>query len=313
MTSQLTPYTGRDFPDPLTLIESGNLADSTKALYRGILLPIADRITDIQALTAYADNLSESRRRTLKSAVSLWVKECTKLLESQVTPETLAIVQATVMRLKALPKAIRVSTPKGKRAHTWLTEKQITKLYRACEDELMGLRDRVALGLMVTTGIRRQELVNLRWAHIVRQPYEGELCAVVSVVQGKGGKDRAIPLTVQMDKLLDEWAGWAGRKGYVIRSLGMAQDLSNPETPMSCAAIHNLVKKRGKLAGIPSLAPHDLRRTFAQAIWENTGDLLLVGALLGHSSIETTRQYLSLDVRKQREAVQVIKWGPGEP
>lgn len=307
--TELTIYSPPRLADPIALIERSGRAESTINLYTGVLRPIAGRITDVQALVEYAANLSESRQRTLKSALSLWVRECSKRLEANVTPATLQETQATIMRLGALPDAIKTTTPKGKRAHTWLTQKQIDALYRVCGDDLLGLRDRVAIGLMVTTGVRRAELVALRWQHIVKQPFEGELCAVLNVVQGKGGKDRNIPLTTAMETLLDEWASWTGRKGYIVRRVGIAQDFGDPEIPISCASIHNLVKKRGDLCSIPGLACHDLRRTFAQAIWSASGDLLLVGDLLGHSSIETTRVYLHLDAAERRRAVEAIKWG----
>ncbi|NIV34990.1 MAG: tyrosine-type recombinase/integrase [Anaerolineae bacterium] len=310
--TQLTTYTGRDLlPDPLELIAKSGRAESTIRLYCGVLAPVADKITDTAALSGYAATLSESRRRTLKSAVSLWARECTRELESNVTPATLAITQATVMRLKRLADAIKTSTPRGQKAHTWLSQTQIDALYQACQhDGLQGMRDSVAVGLMVSTGIRRAELCALQWSHIVKQPYEGELCAVLSVVQGKGGRDRAIPLTTQMEALLDTWAERSGRRGYIVRAV---RDIraGRYDKAMSLAAVHNLVKKRGALANVPSLAPHDLRRSFAQAVWEASGDLLLTSALLGHSSIETTRRYLELDAKKQREAVQVIKWGNG--
>ena len=63
------------------------------------------------------------------------------------------------------------------------------------------------------------------------------------------------------------------------------------------------------MIGLPELAAHDLRRTFAQRAWEATHDLLLVRDLLGHASIATTQRYLELDQAKKRDAVSAIPWG----
>jgi integrase/recombinase XerD len=127
-----------------------------------------------------------------------------------------------------------------------------------------------------------------------------------NAIGGKGHNDRAIPLTPQLVDLLGEWAAYTGRQGYIVRSLGneleVGDSLSDPQ-------VYNIARKRGAMIGIPTLAPHDLRRTFAQGIWEKTGDLLLVSDLLGHKQVETTRRYLQLDEAKKREAVRAITWG----
>ena len=191
-------------------------------------------------------------------------------------------------------------------ASLWLTQKQVKALYEACGDGLAGLRDRVLLGLMVTTGVRRSEAISIRWSHIVKQPFEGELCSILNVIGGKGGKDRSILLTPQMDRLLAQWVQHTGRGGLVMRALGnelvVGDSLSSP-------AVYYICRKRGALIGVPALAPHDLRRTFAQSIWQRTGDLLVVSELLGHTSLDTTRRYLMLDQAKKRDAVRAIAWG----
>jgi site-specific recombinase XerD len=70
-----------------------------------------------------------------------------------------------------------------------------------------------------------------------------------------------------------------------------------------------IVKRRGADIGLPELAPHDLRRTFAQAVWKATHDLIVVQELLGHKDVNTTRRYLCVDQASKIQAVQAIKWG----
>jgi hypothetical protein len=64
-------------------------------------------------VAAYAATLGTSRRAHLRSAVSLWAKAMKVRVRALVTPDTVDVAQATIMRLEALPEAIPVETPKG--------------------------------------------------------------------------------------------------------------------------------------------------------------------------------------------------------
>jgi integrase len=65
---------------------------------------------------------------------------------------------------------------------------------------------------------------------------------------------------------------------------------------MSSVAIFQLVRKYGEMIGIPELAPHDLRRTFAQLGYEAGVPITQISVLLGHSSVATTQKYLNLNL-----------------
>ena len=52
------------------------------------------------------------------------------------------------------------------------------------------------------------------------------------------------------------------------------------------------------------LATHSLRKSFAQRVYEQSGDIFLVQELLGHKSVSTTQRYLGVDWASAREAVE---------
>jgi len=56
------------------------------------------------------------------------------------------------------------------------------------------------------------------------------------------------------------------------------------------------VRKHGALIGQPALAPHDLRRTYAQLGYQAGVPLTQISRLLGHASLTTTQRYLNLDL-----------------
>jgi integrase len=294
--------------EALDLIWQSDLAESTKRLYVGVIakyLETGAQLTDTRALARFAGGLTNSRKPIFRAAVGLWARQMIAELEATVTPESLAHVQAAIMRLGALTRVIKVQVHRGTRAHTWLSDDQVQALYESCSDGPRGLRDKVLLGLMVNCGLRRCETVAVKWGHIVAQPLGGEICAVLNVIAGKGNRDRAIPLPQPMLALLDAWAGRIGRDGYVVRAIRgtKIKKKASREVPTYVVKVH------GAAIGLPNLAPHDLRRTAAQGWWNASRDLMLVCELLGHSSIETTRRYLFVDQAAKVAAVRAVKWG----
>jgi integrase len=129
-----------------------------------------------------------------------------------------------------------------------------------------------------------------------QQPTKGGKMRDVLEVTGKGGKTRVIPINEKLGSHLREWKEIVGG-GFVARSLGMKKELGQS---MSAVAIFHLVNKYGKQIGMDELAPHDLRRTYAQLGYEAGVPLTQISTLLGHSSVATTQKYLdlSLDLEK---------------
>ena len=68
---------------------------------------------------------------------------------------------------------------------------------------------------------------------------------------------------------------------------------------------HDILKTAFTAAGLNGkLATHSLRKSFAQRVYEQSGDIFLVQALLGHKSVSTTQRYLGVNYASAREAVE---------
>jgi site-specific recombinase XerD len=67
-------------------------------------------------------------------------------------------------------------------------------------------------------------------------------------------------------------------------------------------AVWHIVKEAANRAGVPKLAPHDLRRTCARLCHAAGGELEQIQFLLGHISVQTTERYLGCRQR-MRSAV----------
>jgi len=105
-----------------------------------------------------------------------------------------------------------------------------------------------------------------------------------------------------MATFLREWKEIVG-SGRIARSLGRKKELGES---MSGVAIFHLVNKYGKKIGLPDLAPHDSRRTFAQLGYEAGVPITQLSVLLGHSSIDVTQKYLNLELNLESTASDFI-------
>lgn len=190
--------------EPLRMIDqAAHLAESTRNQYRKALaryLETGASLTDADQLATYARGLLSSSRAFLKASVKLVCDRLSTSLKGQVTSQTLSSVQSVLLRLEALQQAIQVETPKGQKAHTWLSREQVKALLSSCDDSLQGLRDRVALGLLVGAGLRRAEAASLTFGDVKRQPI-GDKVRVVLEVKGKG-KSRVVPISDSLADLI---------------------------------------------------------------------------------------------------------------
>jgi integrase len=272
-----------------------DLADSTRHQYRkAVLNYVAEghSLTDPQALAGYARTVGSSTRAFLSAAVTKLCERIELKAKSQATPDNVAAVQATVYRAEALRQAVHVERLAGQKAHTWLTQTEVKQLLDTCEADVVGQRDRLALGLLLAAGLRRGEATHLTFADVKLQPVKERLRTVLDVA-GKGAKERLVPIRDSLANAIGDWAAVVGGDGRILRSLGRKKVIGDS---LSTAALYDIVQKRGGLIGKPDLAPHDLRRTYAQLGYEAGIPITQISTLLGHASVETTQRYLNLEL-----------------
>ena len=100
-----------------------------------------------------------------------------------------------------------------------------------------------------------------------------------------------VPMPTWVKVAIDAWTSAAGvADGYVFRPVnraGQAQDVG-----LSEKAVWQLLQGYAATAGVPGIAPHDLRRTCAKMCRAAGGELEQIQLLLGHASVQTTERYL---------------------
>jgi integrase/recombinase XerD len=146
-------------------------------------------------------------------------------------------------------------------------------------------RDRVLFQTAYACGLRISELVHLQVGDI------DSARMVIIVRQGKGGKDRIVPLSV---RLLAELRGY----WLVHRSLPWVFPGAKRGQPLHPGGVQRLFQRLLRQAGIDKRAtPHTLRHSFATHLLEAGVDIVTVQRLLGHTSLSTTSHYLHISRR----------------
>lgn len=155
--------------------------------------------------------------------------------------------------------------------------------YCMSQDGVIAMRDAAVIALVYGAGLRRHEAANLLLSDLDRQ--SGSI-----KVLGKGNKER---INALHDRILDIVEVWLDERGLEQGPLFLRAKKGNRLTnePISGQTIYDIIIRRYKDAGLKRLTPHDLRRTFATKLLENGEDVFLVQDLMGHSSVETTKNY----------------------
>lgn len=298
MSKELTVIEQR--PSVNRAIERAPLADSTKVKYRRAIERYQDTGRDLfnaGDLAEYAQGLSQSGRAFLKSAIRLVVTQMKAEMDARADPLAPNVVELDARMGQAdrvfntILDTIKVKESEGTKVHTWLTQSEVKRLLDTCGDDLSGRRDHIALALCVAAGLRRAEAVALCFSDVKLQPVKDRLRTVLQIV-GKGAKSRVVPVSDALANALDEWAALAGiSEGPILRSVGKGGELGDS---LSGVGLFHIVRARGAEIGKAELAPHDLRRTFAQLGFEAGVAITQISTLLGHSNVATTQRYLNL-------------------
>jgi site-specific recombinase XerD len=202
-------------------------------------------------------------------------------------------VEAADNGLLAPELASGIARIKGVRSHgvrvgNWLSLQQAQRLLNTPDVRTKkGLRDRAMFATLLGCGLRRSELAALTMKHV--QMRDSRWCIIDLV--GKHGRVRTIPMPTWTKNAIDAWTTEAGvAKGHLFRPINRGDQVLGNR--LSEKVVWQMLKSYVVAAGLPDIAPHDLRRTMAKLCRAAGGELEQIQMLLGHSSVQTTERYL---------------------
>jgi integrase/recombinase XerD len=159
-------------------------------------------------------------------------------------------------------------------------------------DDLQGLRDRALIELLYSTGLRRAEAARLGVYDV--EPLRG----IVRVRQGKGQKDRIVPIgeraIVWVQRYIDE-----ARVELIADVHEQTLFLNRFGQAFCVAGIGQVVKRYIKAAGITKPGScHLFRHAMATQMLENGADVRYIQEMLGHAHLDTTQIYTHVSIGK---------------
>ena len=166
--------------------------------------------------------------------------------------------------------------------------------------------------LGVSTGGRISELLSLTVGDVYQnQKPVTDLLFDRSIVKG-GEISRAVPVNSDGRRAISDLIAWHEEKYNTIapsRPLFPSRN-KNGSVAMNRQTAHEMLKKAFQEAGLNGkLATHSLRKSFAQRVYEESGDIYLVQELLGHRNVSTTQKYIGVNYATARETVEAMALG----
>lgn len=257
---------------------------------------MAQKLNTVATILGYADARSVEWCKLRFDRVVL-IR--TSLQDGGLSPAT---VNATLAALRGVARAAwnlelisgddynRIAAVKGLRGSRLptgraLTIGEITALFDACfhDRTAAGRRDAAMLALLLGAGLRRAEC-----AALALNDYHAERRELI--VRGKGDKQRLMPLGQTANLAVVDWLQARGEwDGSLLCRVGKGGAIE--QAGISDQAIYAAILKRGVEARVARFSPHDLRKTYASGLIDQSGDISTVSRLLGHASIETTAIY----------------------
>lgn len=175
----------------------------------------------------------------------------------------------------------------------WLTRKEVGKLLHAIEltkqqNHKKGMLHQTIVYLAVNLGLRVQEICNVRIRDV-------DTKRGILRVNGKGNKHRLVPLTENTKEAIVNWLEERDQESDFLL-------MSSKSNHITTRAVQHIFKKYSNQLGI-EITPHSLRHTYCKQLAQHGVDIQSIAELAGHSSIETTRVYVTPSIQELQNAL----------
>ncbi|TFV95641.1 integrase [Algoriphagus kandeliae] len=148
-----------------------------------------------------------------------------------------------------------------------------------------NIKHRTMLSLIYACGLRRGELLNLRLGDVDSKR------GLLRINQGKGAKDRVVPISEKVVEMLRDYYKMEKPQNYLFEG----SKAGKPYSAKSLENVLNQAVRKAKLKDKPTL--HWLRHSYATHLLESGTDLRYIQELLGHGSSKTTEIYTHVSTK----------------
>lgn len=173
-------------------------------------------------------------------------------------------------------KIDKIPYPKSdKKLPVVLSVDEIQRMFDVCENK----KHKAILALLYSCGLRVSELIDLKWSHIDRSRM------IINIIQAKGNRDRQVPLSNNLIKVLEDYYKEYKSVEYVFNGQKSLQYTDR--------SVGEVIKQLAEKAGIcnKKVYTHLIRHCSATHSLESGVDISIIQKILGHSKPSTTQIY----------------------
>ena len=180
----------------------------------------------------------------------------------------------------------KIHRPKREKVLPNVLSKEEVKLILTAHS---NIKHKVMLSLIYSCGLRRSELLNLKFADIDSNRY------IVIIRQSKGKKDRIAPLSPKILEMLREYYALYKPQIWLFEGYNKGEQYAD-------TSLQSALKLAVTKAGIKKpVTLHWLRHSYATHLLESGTDLRYIQELLGHSSSKTTEIYTHVSTKNLQQ------------
>ena len=249
----------------------------TSEIIRSYILDLTDRVADERLGTTYSATSQSRRLSSLRSFFHLL------LVDNQISEDPTEGIEG--------PKT-------GRYLPDVLTVKEVEAIIDATSHTgTQAVRNRAIVELLYGCGLRVSELTSLRLSDLF---FKEEL---VRVAEGKGGKQRWVPINEEAMRRVEEWLSERATMDIALRDSERVF-VSYQGKALSRQSVFKMVRQAALIAGISKeLSPHSFRHSFATHLLEGGASIRQVQEMLGHSNLNTTEIYTHLNLNRLSETL----------
>jgi site-specific recombinase XerD len=159
-------------------------------------------------------------------------------------------------------------------------------------------RIHVLVSTILDTGCRIEEVLTARTADF-------DFGNLLLTVYGKGRKERRVPFSLELRKMLFRFGQFKERAGIPSELMFPSREGGRWEQRNALRSLYCLLKR----LGLPRSGFHRLRHTFATQYLRHGGDVVRLSIILGHSEVSTTMKYLHLlteDLQRPHQGLSIL-------
>ncbi len=196
-------------------------------------------------------------------------------------------------QLKVNPLAKHQALKVSKKIQIPFSEKELVSVleFNFEEENFENVRDKLIVELLYATGMRRNELVNLKFADV-------DLKSGVVKVKGKRNKERYIPLIRSVQESLNKYIRYREQ----LATVDVYLLLTKKGKKLYDTFVYRVINSYfSRVSSKVKKSPHIIRHSFATHLLDGGADLNSVKELLGHSSLASTQVYTHTSLGKLKK------------